>query len=85
MTRCEGYKRVGGVFTMGPVQWVQCTNDAIVRLRATQEGRTRTYPACKACHGRAVEAEITIVAVLPLKQAKKTTKKKAKKKVKPRG
>lgn len=27
--RCEGYVRKGGVFTFGPVKWVQCENEAV--------------------------------------------------------
>jgi hypothetical protein len=31
--RCEGWRRYGGAFTLGPVHWEQCEAQGIVRLK----------------------------------------------------
>lgn len=68
MTRCEGYVRKGGAFTLGPVTWHQCTNEAIVSItfNQNQEGKT-TLPACAECWERCREApNIEIFDVQPI-------------------
>ncbi len=67
--QCEGWRRYGGAFTLGPVTWRQCTNEAIVTLTVTQDGKTEQLPACLECWNEAVENNITISAAIPVDQA----------------
>lgn len=46
---CEGYRRYGGAFTLGPVRWEPCTEPAVVKLRLTQDGKAKVCYACKVC------------------------------------
>ena len=59
-TQCEGWRRAGGAFTFGPVEWQQCTSIAIAILTVTQEGKTEQMPACQVCWDEAVENDIDI-------------------------
>ena len=61
INRCEGWRRYGGVFTFGPVQWVQCENNAIVILTVSQDKVTR-QPSCLDCWEEAIEREIPILS-----------------------
>jgi len=61
--RCEGYRRYGGAFTLGPVQWEQCSYDATIILTVVQDGKTQTMPACGKCWKEAVENKIEIKSV----------------------
>ncbi|MCP4394879.1 MAG: hypothetical protein GY804_11535 [Alphaproteobacteria bacterium] len=63
--RCEGWRIYGGAFTIGPPQWKQCKNDAIVMLKVTQE-ETQSLPACAKCWKSSIKNEIEIVSVTPL-------------------
>jgi len=58
--RCEGYRRKGGAFTLGPVQWVQCENEAVVMIECKQDGEIETFPACQKCFDEALEKGIVI-------------------------
>lgn len=54
--KCEGYRRYGGAFTMGPVQWVPCTETATVIIRVRQKNKDiDELPACLTCWGEAME------------------------------
>lgn len=64
-TRCEGWRRYGGAFTLGPVRWEQCKNDATVTLTVEQE-TTERMPACMECWREAQERGIKIHASEPL-------------------
>ena len=66
MTRCEGWRRRGGAFTLGPVVWKQCESDAIVLLEVTQDNKTEKQPSCKSCWLEAIENNITIESAVPL-------------------
>ena len=55
--RCEGYRRTGGAFTLGPVKWEQCKNDAVVMMEFKHDGEVQTLPACRECLGEAHSAE----------------------------
>jgi len=66
--RCEGRRRYGGAFLLGPPRWVQCEEDATVKLRLVQndEPEAEMY-ACATCWKEAKEhPEIEILEVLPL-------------------
>jgi hypothetical protein len=47
--RCEGYRRYGGAWTLGPVKWQQCTATATVMLTIKQDGKKQKLPACPKC------------------------------------
>ena len=68
-TRCEGWRRYGGAFTLGPVYWVQCNEQGIVALTLRQDGKTKTLPACKTCWQECIDNKIEIVKVVPMKPA----------------
>ena len=66
-TRCEGWRRRGGAFTLGPVTWAQCDNDAVVMITAKQKGEdVKTFPACMECWNEALQFKIEILEVVPL-------------------
>ena len=71
--RCEGWTRKGGAFTLGPVIWHQCENEAIVNIEFEQtwEGKkedVKILPACKECWQKCIdEKKITILQVEPIK------------------
>ncbi len=69
--RCEGYRRYGGAFSLGPSQWRQCEDDAIVILTVVQEKEER-LPACLVCWNESRLSGIKIKSVAPIaaKQAK---------------
>lgn len=64
-TRCEGWRRYGGAFSLGPVKWEQCKEDAIVMLTVVQDGKTEKLPACKTCWKECIEKNIRIEKVEP--------------------
>lgn len=71
--RCEGMTRHGGAFTLGPVRWVQCENEAIVLLKIRQERNGKfeekhNMPTCLGCwlEGRETDA-IEILEAIPIK------------------
>ena len=68
--QCEGWRRKGGAFTFGPVNWSQCENDAIVNITVTQDGKTETMPGCKTCWNEAIDNKIEISEVVPMKDTK---------------
>jgi hypothetical protein len=61
--RCEGWRRHGGAFTLGPVTWEQCKNDGIVTLKFkdADTGKVKTLPACKECWAECLENGIKII------------------------
>jgi len=58
--RCEGYRRLGGAFTLGPSTWTQCKNKAIVSLLVKQNGKTQRLPACQKCWNESIATGIAI-------------------------
>lgn len=72
--RCEGYTRKGGVFTLGPVIWHQCENEAIVNIEFEQiwQGKKEEItilPSCKECWQKGIDSEnIKILSVEPIKE-----------------
>lgn len=63
--RCEGWRRYGGVFTLGPVTWKQCDNEATVILEVVQDGKTELLPGCAICWQEAIDAGIQINSTRP--------------------
>lgn len=67
--RCEGWRRFGGAFTLGPVRWEQCKNDAIVSIKVKQDDGEGIFPACKTCWKEAIaNKDIKIIEVVPLNE-----------------
>lgn len=64
--RCEGWRRYGGAFTLGPVTWKQCEEAAIVQLKFRQDGKVDTLPACQTCWDECIENDIKIIKATPL-------------------
>ena len=63
--RCEGWRRYGGAFTLGPVEWKQCENVAIVMLKVNQ-GKIEELPACAECWAEVRENKIEVLEVKPI-------------------
>jgi hypothetical protein len=65
--RCEGWRRYGGMMTLGPVTWRQCEEEGIVSIKVKQDGEIATFPACKICWKEAItDKDIEIIEVVPL-------------------
>ena len=64
--RCEGYRRYGGAFSLGPPVWRQCENDATVILKIEQDGNVGDLPGCHECWKEAQEKRLRILEVKPL-------------------
>lgn len=61
--RCEGYRRYGGAFSLGPVTWEQCKEEAAVIMKCEQEKKVSTFPACFTCWEEAIKTGIKIINV----------------------
>ncbi len=59
--RCEGFRRYGGAFSMGPVRWEQCHDAATVMLEVKQGDNTQILPACQVCWEEARDTKGIIV------------------------
>lgn len=66
VVQCEGWRRRGGMMTLGPVKWSQCENDAIVIVEVVQDGKTTTTPACMICWQEGIERNVQINKVTPI-------------------
>jgi len=67
--RCEGYIRYGGAFTLGPVKWIQCKNEAVVsiKFKGGKSDPVKVLPACMDCWKECIESkDIEILEVKPL-------------------
>lgn len=64
--RCAGYRRYGGAFTLGPVRWEQCKENATVMLKIEQDGKVDDLPGCQECWKEAQEKRLRILEVTPL-------------------
>jgi len=68
MTACEGWRRYGGAFTLGPVQWMQYQNEAVVIIKIKQQDRESSLPACMVCWQEGLDNKhIEIISVTPIK------------------
>lgn len=63
--QCEGWRRKGGAFSLGPVTWSQCENEATAILTVTQDGETRDFPACGTCWNECIEKGMDIKNSVP--------------------
>ena len=65
--RCDGFRRYGGAFSLGPVVWQQCNNKATVMITCRQDGEKASFPACEKCWEEAREnTGVEITDVRPL-------------------
>ena len=64
--RCEGWRRYGGAFSLGPVVWRQCQNEAVVMLDIEQDGERQQLPGCAVCWQEAIDTGIKILGVRPI-------------------
>jgi len=67
--RCEGWRRNGGAFTLGPVEWKQCENEAIVILEVVQDGKVESLPGCAICWQECIDSGIQINSSRPTQRA----------------
>ena len=73
--RCEGFRRYGGIMTLGPVTWEQCEEEAIVSIKVKQDGEISTFPACMICWKEAIKTkEIEVIEVIPIDAKNEVTK-----------
>jgi len=67
--RCEGFRRYGGAFTLGPVRWEQCKEKATVQLRIKQDGKKQSFPACDTCWREAERTKgMKVISASPVKK-----------------
>ena len=65
--RCEGWRRYGGAFTLGPPRWKQCKNDAEFLLTIEQDGEIlKDSPACMECWKEGIEKGIKQISAVPV-------------------
>lgn len=71
--QCQGYRRYGGAFTLGPVKWEQCKELASVKLKVIQDGKVKVFPACMTCWEECLQNKdkIEVLSVRPLAPARK--------------
>src|ERR1700749_4394239 len=72
--RCEGWRRRGGVFTLGPVVWEQCDQRGLVRITFIDNGKNRTLPACARCWNECIETGLEIIKTVPITKTKRAKK-----------
>lgn len=72
--RCEGWRRYGGAFTLGPVHWEQCKEEATVILNLKQKGKVQELPSCSTCWAEAMHhPEIRVIDAIPITRKKGQT------------
>lgn len=69
--RCEGWRRYGGAFTLGPVTWKQCKENGSVMLMVKQDNEVKTMPACQTYWQECIDNKVEIIKAKPLGQNRK--------------
>lgn len=67
--KCEGMRRYGGAFSLGPPRWVPCEEKPIVMLTLRQGAsiEKQEMPACKTCWEEALRTVgIEVITARPL-------------------
>ena len=65
--RCEGWRRNGGAFSLGPVEWVQCEDRGDVMLKLNQGGEISELPACQHCWNECIQTTgIEVLSAKPI-------------------
>jgi len=67
--QCEGWRRTGGAFSLGPVSWKQCEEVGIAVLTVEQDGKTQSLPSCQTCWNECIENNVRIVDAKPIGKA----------------
>jgi hypothetical protein len=62
--KCEGQRRYGGVFTLGPVTWVDCPDTPTVLLKIGG----KVLPACNTCWQECIDNKMVIEEVIPIQK-----------------
>jgi len=65
--RCEGYTKKSLALPkthkiVKEGKWVQCENDAVMKITVIQDGESKTFPVCKDCYELTMEHNIPILA-----------------------
>ena len=69
--QCEGFRRYRGAFSLGPVQWQQCSEIATVILTLKQDGQKQELPACAECWEEACRTpSIKVISAKPIPKKK---------------
>ena len=66
MKQCEGYRRYGGAFSLGPVTWEQCKKVATVLLTISEGSKEQTLPSCQVCWDECLQNNIKVIRVKPI-------------------
>jgi len=65
--RCQGWRRYGGVFTIGIPVWEQCKEVGTVMIKFKDEKGVRQLPACPHCWKETMKQEgLKILSVTPI-------------------
>jgi hypothetical protein len=67
--RCQGWRRYGGMFTFGPVRWVQCKNKGVALLTTYNSDNgeiQKPKPACVDCWIECIESEVLIIKAVQI-------------------
>ena len=59
--QCDGWRRYGGAFSLGPIIWKQCPNEAIVELEIVQDNKKSKMAACNSCWEEALDTPSIII------------------------
>lgn len=72
--QCDGWRRYGGAFTIGPAKWQRCKGRPVVVMRVIQDEKPKTVNACLECWGEALDNEdIKIESSEPIKKPEEKT------------
>jgi hypothetical protein len=73
LKQCQGFRRYGGAFTLGPVRWEQCKEAPIVliTLISGTTGKPTTMPACNTCWLECINQKVELIKVEPYKSTRK--------------
>lgn len=66
VSRCDGWHRRGGAFTMGPVTWSQCSKVPDFHLRIDQGDGVEHFYCCVECFETSVDGKITVIEKVPM-------------------
>lgn len=66
--QCQGWRRTGGAFSLGPVSWKQCKETPTVLLMVRQNGKTEKMAACATCWQECIENQLEIMSAIPIKE-----------------
>lgn len=64
--QCQGWRRTGGAFSLGPVTWNQCEEIPAVMLIV--KGQTEPMAACGICWNECIETGVEILTATPIKK-----------------